>query len=136
MKCFLLFVLLLVLMIVEVYVEFFIVFDIWVNGLQCVFVGSVFVVLLLNVGEIIDDQVLVQVICFLFKIGFFQDIQFGCDGNVLVVIVVECLLIFSIEIEGNKVIFKEDLFKGLKQFGLVEGEIFQCVIFEGVCNEL
>ncbi len=72
----------------------------------------------------------------LFKTGFFQDIQLGRDGNVLVVTVVERPSISSIEIEGNKAISKEDLLKGLKQSGLAEGEIFQRATLEGVRNEL
>ncbi|MGA4817406.1 hypothetical protein ACPA9J_32920 [Pseudomonas aeruginosa] len=47
--------------------------------------GSVFAALPLNVGETIDDQALVQATRSLFKTGFFQDIQLGRDGNVLVV---------------------------------------------------
>ena len=98
--------------------------------------GSVFAALPLNVGETIDDQALVQATRSLFKTGFFQDIQLGRDGNVLVVTVVERPSISSIEIEGNKAISKEDLLKGLKQSGLAEGEIFQRATLEGVRNEL
>ncbi|MBE0758290.1 POTRA domain-containing protein, partial [Escherichia coli] len=110
--------------------------DIRVNGLQRVSAGSVFAALPLNVGETIDDQALVQATRSLFKTGFFQDIQLGRDGNVLVVTVVERPSISSIEIEGNKAISKEDLLKGLKQSGLAEGEIFQRATLEGVRNEL
>ncbi len=72
----------------------------------------------------------------LFKTGFFQDIQLGRDGNVLVINVVERPSVASIEIEGNKAISTEDLMKGLKQSGLAEGEIFQRATLEGVRNEL
>ncbi|MEM8160686.1 POTRA domain-containing protein, partial [Morganella morganii] len=95
-----------------------------------------FAALPLNVGETIDDQALVQATRSLFKPGFFQDIQLGRDGSVLVVTVVERPSISSIEIEGNKAISKEDLLKGLKQSGLAEGEIFQRATLEGVRNEL
>ncbi len=136
MKRFLLPALLSALMIAEVHAESFTVSDIRVNGLQRVSAGSVFVALPLNVGETIDDQALVQATRSLFKTGFFQDIQLGRDGNVLVVTVVERPSISSIEIEGNKAISKEDLLKGLKQSGLAEGEIFQRATLEGVRNEL
>ncbi|MGH8486019.1 MAG: outer membrane protein assembly factor BamA, partial [Pseudomonas sp.] len=72
----------------------------------------------------------------LFKTGFFQDIQLGRDGNVLIITVVERPSVSSIEIEGNKAISTEDLMKGLKQSGLSEGEIFQRATLEGVRNEL
>lgn len=113
MKRFLLPALLSALMIAEVHAESFTVSDIRVNGLQRVSAGSVFAALPLNVGETIDDQALVQATRSLFKTGFFQDIQLGRDGNVLVVTVVERPSISSIEIEGNKAISKEDLLKGL-----------------------
>ncbi|MGV8664216.1 outer membrane protein assembly factor BamA, partial [Pseudomonas aeruginosa] len=80
----------------------------------------------------IDDKALVQAPRSLFKTGFFQDIQLGRDGNVLVVTVVERPSISSIEIEGNKAISKDALLKGLKQSGLAEGENFQHATLEGV----
>ena len=110
--------------------------DIRINGLQRVSAGSVFGALPLNVGEQADDRRLVESTRALFKTGFFQDIQLGRDGNVLVITVVERPSVASIEIEGNKAISTEDLMKGLKQSGLAEGEIFQRATLEGVRNEL
>jgi outer membrane protein insertion porin family len=110
--------------------------DIRINGLQRVSAGSVFGALPLNVGDDADDQRLVESTRALFKTGFFQDIQLGRDGDVLVITVVERPSVASIEIEGNKAISTEDLMKGLKQSGLAEGEIFQRATLEGVRNEL
>lgn len=110
--------------------------DIRINGLQRVSAGSVFGALPLNVGEQVDDSRLVDSTRALFKTGFFQDIQLGRDGDVLVVTVVERPSVSSIELEGNKAISSEDLMKGLKQSGLSEGEIFQRATLEGVRNEL
>jgi outer membrane protein insertion porin family len=124
------------LMIAEVHAESFTISDIRVNGLQRVSAGSVFGALPLNVGESADDNTLVEATRELFKTGFFQDIQLGRDGDVLVVTVVERPSISSIEIEGNKAIKSEDLLKGLNQSGLAEGEIFQRATLEGVRNEL
>ncbi|MBH2076420.1 MAG: outer membrane protein assembly factor BamA, partial [Pseudomonadales bacterium] len=62
--------------------------DIRINGLQRVSAGSVFGALPLNVGEQVDDRRLVESTRALFKTGFFQDIQLGRDGNVLVITVV------------------------------------------------
>ncbi|WP_040261129.1 outer membrane protein assembly factor BamA [Pseudomonas massiliensis] len=124
------------LMIAEVQAESFTISDIRVNGLQRVSAGSVFGALPLNVGEQADDRTLVESTRALFKTGFFQDIQLGRDGNVLVINVVERPSIASIEIEGNKAISSDDLLKGLKQSGLAEGEIFQRATLEGVRNEL
>ena len=110
--------------------------DIRINGLQRVSAGSVFGALPLNVGDDADGRRLVESTRALFKTGFFQDIQLGHDGNVLVITVVERPSVASIEIEGNKAISTEDLMKGLKQSGLAEGEIFQRATLEGVRNEL
>ncbi|WPP01042.1 outer membrane protein assembly factor BamA [Pseudomonas sp. HR96] len=125
-----------VLMIAEVHAESFTVSDIRVNGLQRVSAGSVFGALPLNVGEQVDDKRLVDSTRALFKTGFFQDIQLGRDGNVLVINVVERPSVSAIEIDGNKAITTEDLLKGLKSSGLAEGEIFQRATLEGVRNEL
>ena len=124
------------LMITEVHAESFTVSDIRVNGLQRVSAGSVFGALPVNVGEKVDDRQLVEATRALFKTGFFQDIQLGRDGDVLIVSVVERPSISGIEIEGNKAIKTEDLLKGLTQSGLAEGEIFQRATLEGVRNEL
>ena len=124
------------LMIAEVQAESFTISDIRVNGLQRVSAGSVFGALPLNVGDQVDDRQLVEATRSLFKSGFFQDIQLGRDGDVLVVEVVERPSISSIEIEGNKAISTDDLLKGLNQSGLSEGEIFQRATLEGVRNEL
>ena len=110
--------------------------DIRINVLQRVSAGSVFGALPLNVGEQVDDQQLVESTRALFKTGFFQDIQLGRDGDVLVITVVERPSIASIDIEGNKAISTDDLMKGLKQSGLAEGEVFQRATLEGVRNEL
>jgi len=136
MKRLLLTAVLAVLMIAEVHAESFTISDIRINGLQRVSAGSVFGALPLNVGEQADDRHLVDATRALFKTGFFQDIQLGRDGNVLVITVVERPSVSSIEIEGNKAISTEDLMKGLKQSGLAEGEIFQRATLEGVRNEL
>ena len=110
--------------------------DIRINGLQRVSAASVFGALPLNVGEEVDDQSLVESTRALFKTGFFQDIQLGRDGDVLVITVVERPSVASIDIEGNKAISTDDLMKGLKQSGLAEGEVFQRATLEGVRNEL
>jgi outer membrane protein insertion porin family len=132
----LLFSLLLLLNVTLAQAESFKVSDIRINGLQRVSAGSVFGALPLNVGEQVDDGRLVEATRALFKTGFFQDIQLGRDGNVLVITVVERPSVASIEIVGNKAISTEDLMKGLKQSGLSEGEIFQQATLEGVRNEL
>ncbi|MFN3358418.1 MAG: POTRA domain-containing protein, partial [Pseudomonas sp.] len=110
--------------------------DIRINGLQRVSAGSVFGALPLNVGDEVDDRRLVDSTRALFRTGFFQDIQLGREGDVLIINVVERPSVASIEFDGNKAISTDDLMKGLKQSGLAEGEIFQRATLEGVRNEL
>ncbi|HKM25981.1 MAG TPA: outer membrane protein assembly factor BamA [Thiopseudomonas sp.] len=124
------------LIISEAHAAPFTVSDIRVNGLQRVSAGSVFGALPLNVGETVDERRLADATRELFKTGFFEDIQLSREGDVLIVTLLERPSISSLEIEGNKVISKDDLLKGLKQSGLAEGEIFQQATLEGVRNEL
>ncbi|RZH99725.1 outer membrane protein assembly factor BamA, partial [Staphylococcus aureus] len=77
------------LMIAEVHAESFTISDIRVNGLQRVSAGSVVGALPLNVGEAADDARLVDATRAPFRTGFFQDIQLGREGDVLVISVVE-----------------------------------------------
>ena len=136
MKRYLLPALLLILMAPGAFADAFQISDIRVNGLQRVSAGSVFGALPLNIGDQVDDQELVEATRALFRIGFFEDVQLGRDGDVLIISVVERPSISSIELEGNKAIKSEDLLKGLSAAGLSEGEIFQRATLEGVRNEL
>ena len=136
MKRYLLPALLLILLAPGAFADAFQISDIRVNGLQRVSAGSVFGALPLNIGDQVDDQELVEATRALFRTGFFQDIQLGRDGEVLVINVVERPSISSIELEGNKAIESEDLLSGLSAAGLSEGEIFQRATLEGVRNEL
>lgn len=136
MKRYLLPALLLILLAPGVFADAFHISDIRVNGLQRVSAGSVFSALPLNIGDEVDDQVLVDASRSLFRTGFFQDIQLGREGDVLIINVVERPSISSIELEGNKAIKSEDLLTGLRAAGLAEGEIFQQATLDGVRNEL
>ncbi|SDT93166.1 outer membrane protein assembly factor BamA [Halopseudomonas salegens] len=136
MKSYLLPALLLTLFAPAVFADAFQINDIRVNGLQRVSAGSVFSALPLNIGDEADERALVEASRSLFQTGFFQDIQLGREGDVLVIRVVERPAIASIELEGNKAIESEDLLTGLRSAGLAEGEIFQQATLEGVRNEL
>ena len=74
------------LMIAEVHAESFTISDIRVNGLQRVSAGSLFGALPLNVGDQVDERRLGEATRSLFKTGFFQDIQLGREGDVLLAI--------------------------------------------------
>ena len=114
----------------------FVVNDIRLDGLQRISAGTVFNILPISVGEDVGSQELAEAARALFKTGYFQDIQLGRDGSVLVVTMVERPSISNIEIEGNKAIKTEDLLNGLKQSGLSVGEIFQQATLEAIRMEL
>lgn len=120
----------------EVHAESFTISDIRINGLQRVSAGSVFAALPIRIGEQADENTLAEASKALFRTGYFEDINLGRTGNVLIITVTERPTIAAIDITGNKAIKTEDLLKGLRQAGLSDGEIFQRVTLERVRNEL
>ncbi len=114
----------------------FTVADIRIEGLQRVSAGSLFRAFPVNLGDTVNEQVLVDATRSLFKTGFFNDIQIARDENVLIVTVIERPSISDIQIDGNKAIKTEALLDGLKQSGLSEGEIFKRATLEGLEQEL
>lgn len=120
----------------SVHAEQFRVADIRIEGLQRVSAGTLFRAFPISLGDVVDEAMLVEATRSLFKTGFFNDIQLGRDGDVLVVSVAERPSISAIEIDGNKAIKTEDLMDGLRQSGLDEGEIFQRATLEGLEQEL
>lgn len=114
----------------------FVVNDIRVEGLQRVSAGTVFASLPVRVGDQIESVEIQDATRALFRTGFFQDIQIGREGGVLVVTVRERPAISKIEITGNKAIKTEDLKKGMAENGLAEGQIFKRATLEGLAQEL
>ena len=114
----------------------FVVTDIRIDGLQRVSAGTVFNSLPVEVGDDVEAPEVAGAVRALYQTGYFNDIQIGRDGEVLVVTVVERPSISEIEFKGNKAIKTEDLTKGLSQAGLAEGEIFQQATLEAIRLEL
>ncbi|GAB3094781.1 outer membrane protein assembly factor BamA [Aestuariicella hydrocarbonica] len=110
--------------------------DIRLEGLQRVSAGTVFAALPVQIGETMDSVAIRNATRSLFRTGYFEDIQIGRDGNVLVIGVKERPAISEIEIEGNKAIKTEDLMKGMTDNGLSEGQIFKQATLEGLTQEL
>lgn len=110
--------------------------DIRLQGLQRVSAGTVFNLLPVDVGEVVDGVSIRQFIRVLFASGYFDDVGMSRDENVLIVNVKERPAIESIELDGNKAVKSEDLLKGLADYGLREGEIFRQVTLERIGLEL
>lgn len=102
----------------------FVVEDIRLNGLQRISPGAVLIALPVRVGDRFDPQRSSDVIRALFQTEFFNDVQLGRDGDVLVIDVVERPSIAELNISGNKDIKTEDLQKGLREAGLAVGRVF------------
>ena len=110
--------------------------DIRLLGLQRVSAGTVFNLLPLSVGDVIDNVSVRELVRELFASGYFDDVTMSRDGDILIVSVKERPSIESIEIEGNKAIKTESLMDALSGQGLREGEIFKQATLERVGLEL
>lgn len=114
----------------------FVIEDIRVEGLQRISAGTVFNYLPVGVGSTVKEQDYPEIIRALFKTGFFTDVNLERDGNTLVITVVERPAIAEINITGNKDISTDDLKKGLKEIGLVEGQVFDRALLDKTEQEL
>ncbi len=116
--------------------EAFIIDDIRVEGLQRISEGTVFNYLPVDAGDELTSSNTRAAIRELYRTGFFQDIQFGREGNILVITVRERPAIAAINITGNKAIKEEDLLRVLFDIGLSEGEVFDRLVLDRLQQEL
>jgi outer membrane protein insertion porin family len=114
----------------------FTVSDIRIDGLQRISAGTVFTYLPIERGDTIDESRQAEAIRALYKTGFFEDVQLGRQGDILVVTVTERPAINKLTLEGNKDIKTEDLQKGLADIGLSEGDTFDRHDLDTVTQEL
>jgi outer membrane protein insertion porin family len=110
--------------------------DIRVEGLQRVSAGTVFSVLPIRVGDVLNQADIQNATRELFKVGYFSDVEIKRDGDVLVLVIKERPAINKIELEGNKAIKTENLMDSLKENNLSEGQIFQRATLEGITQAL
>ena len=110
--------------------------DIRVEGLSRIAPGTVFTYLPVEKGDSLTADRADQAIRALYKTGFFNDVQLGRQGDILVVTVKERPQITKIAIRGNKDLKEDDLRKGLKGIGLAEGEAFDDLKLNEVQGEL
>ncbi len=114
----------------------FTVSDIRVDGLQRISAGTVFTYLPIERGDTIDQTKTADAIRALYRTGFFDDVQLGRQGDILVVTVTERPAINKLTLKGNKDIKTEDLQKGLNDIGLTEGGTFDRHDLDEVTQEL
>ena len=116
--------------------EPFVASDIRVDGLQRISAGTVFTYLPIEKGDTVNTSKTTEAIRALYKTGFFSDVRFERQGDILVVNVTERPSINTLTLKGNKEIKTEDLLKGLKGIGLSEGEIYNPLNLDRVTQEL
>ncbi|UNK49397.1 outer membrane protein assembly factor BamA [Lysobacter sp. S4-A87] len=114
----------------------FTVSDIRIDGLQRISAGTVFTYLPVERGDTMDSSRAGEAIRALYKTGFFEDVDVGRQGTILVVTVTERPAINKLTLTGNKDIKSEDLLKGLKEAGLAEGDTFDRLALDRVTQEL
>ncbi|SFK27981.1 Beta-barrel assembly machine subunit BamA [Lysobacter sp. cf310] len=114
----------------------FTVSDIRVDGLQRISAGTVFTYLPIERGDTMDGAKAGDAIRALYKTGFFEDVQIGRQGTIVVVTVTERPAINKLTLTGNKDIKSEDLLRGLKEAGLAEGDTFDRLALDKVTQEL
>lgn len=114
----------------------FIISDIRVEGLQRISEGTVYNYLPLNRGDQLTTANTRAAIRELYRTGFFQDIEFGRDGNILVITLRERPAIAAVSLSGNKAIKDDDLYRVLNDIGLSEGEVFDRLTLDRLQQEL
>lgn len=117
-------------------VEEFTIEDIRIEGLQRLTPGTIFNYLPVKIGDKFNDKISAESLRNLFGTGFFDDVVFQRDGNILLVNIKERPTIGSLEIDGNKDITTENLMKGLKEVGFTEGQVFDQSQLEKLEREL
>ncbi|MDA8225152.1 MAG: outer membrane protein assembly factor BamA [Betaproteobacteria bacterium] len=114
----------------------FVVKDIRVEGIQRTEPGTVFTYLPVKVGDVLDADKADQAMHALYATGFFKDVSLYRQGDVLVVRVIERPAINKITISGSKEFTADQIKDGLKQAGLVEGQIFDKAQMDRATQEI
>jgi outer membrane protein insertion porin family len=116
--------------------EPFVISDIRIEGLQRISEGTIYNYLPLDTGDLLTASNTRASMRELYRTGFFQDISFNREGNILVIRLRERPAISNIALSGNKAIKEEDLRVVLADIGLVEGEVYDPQALDRIQQEL
>ena len=116
--------------------EAFTISDIRLVGIQRVEPGTVFGYLPIKVGEQLDEASAARAVRALYATGFFNDVRFEVDKDVLVIYLSERPTIASVEISGAKDLSRDVLLKALKDLGLGESRIFDRALLDRADQEI
>jgi outer membrane protein insertion porin family len=110
--------------------------DIRLVGIQRVEPGTVFGYLPIKVGERLDDASAARAVRALYATGFFNDVRFEVDKDVLVIYLTERPTIASVDISGAKDLSRDVLLKALNDLGLGESRIFDRALLDRADQEI
>ena len=116
--------------------EAFTISDIRLVGIQRVEPGTVFGYLPIKVGEQLDEASAARAVRALYATGFFNDVRFEVEKDVLVIYLSERPTIASVEISGAKDLSRDVLLKALKDLGLGESRIFDRALLDRADQEI
>ncbi len=114
----------------------FVVSEIKIEGLQRLPDGTLLNYLPIAEGDPIDDNQITFAISELYKTGFFADVKFFRDENVLVVQVKERPSIADVKFTGNSDIDDDALKDALVDIGVTRGQIYNRPLLEKLTLEL
>jgi outer membrane protein insertion porin family len=114
----------------------FVVSEIKIEGLQRIPDGTLLNYMPIVVGDPIDDNQVTYAISELYKTGFFANVQFFRDGDVLLVRVKERPSIADVEFTGNSDIDDDALKDALLNIGVTRGQIYNRSLLEKLTLEL
>jgi outer membrane protein insertion porin family len=114
----------------------FVVSNIKIEGLQRLPDGTLLNYLPIAVGDPIDDNQITYAISELYKTGFFADVKFFRDGDVLVVQVKERPSIADVKFSGNSDIDDDALKEALVNIGVTKGQIYNRSLLDKLTLEL
>lgn len=104
--------------------ERFTVSEIRLEGLERIPDGTLLNYLPIHVGDPVDEDQVAYAVRELYKTGFFKDVEFARDGDVLVVRVKERPAIAEVNFDGNNDIEDEQLEEILNDIGISPGRAF------------
>ncbi|MCZ6475479.1 MAG: hypothetical protein O6700_04070 [Gammaproteobacteria bacterium] len=107
-----------------------------VEGAQRISEGTIYNYLPINIGDTLTDQRVQEAIRAIYSTGFFRDVEFRRDGDVLLIAVLERPSIEDFTISGNKDIETEQLESSLRDVGLSQGKVFDRSVLEEVKQAL
>ena len=116
--------------------ESFKVNDIRLEGLQRISIGTVFNYLPVKVGDELKQSDTADAIRALYQTGFFKDVRFEREGDVLVIFVSERPSIDKINLNGNEAIDTKQLLKALGDQGLKVNNLFDRSVLDQIAEEL